>query len=243
MVRSGDNAHRIAAAFVVQHSLDPACVRPLASRIHHAIADYAQELEGQDMASNTKPVPLLLLYPLTSSLFFSPLLRSPLLSASSSSPLLLISYKDAHPSRRSITFQQPFNLSSPSARRQEILSFTVDMGSGKVSSFLSPLISSHPISSPSPLLPLLLLLLFLLLYCFDINKKGSITVREGDDPHQLARNFVKTFQLRKSLVGYIANQILEQSSLPFLLPLHFPPLLSHPPLPLPSPSSFLMIIQ
>ncbi len=35
-------------------------------------------------------------------------------------------------------------------------------------------------------------------------------MREGDDPHQLAQNFVKTFQLRKSLADYIAEQIHQQ---------------------------------
>jgi len=39
---------------------------------------------------------------------------------------------------------------------------------------------------------------------------GTVAVRKGDDPMVLAKNFVQTFSLKKSLVPDIAQQIKEQ---------------------------------
>jgi len=134
-VRSGDNAHRIAATFVQKHGLDSSCIRPLADRVQQAVTEYSfRVLENERMAT------------------------VPERSSPSRSPGTDIT-------------SQPFDLETEKRaqqRRKELLTFIVDICPGK---------------------------------------KGSITVREGDDPYQLAKNFVIAFQLRKTLIEQIASKI------------------------------------
>ncbi len=55
-VHSGDNAHRLAAAFVAKYGLSEACVRPLAFRIQQVVSEFADTMEELEQEEKRKLV-------------------------------------------------------------------------------------------------------------------------------------------------------------------------------------------